>query len=479
MLRPLLCVLLFLSALADEFQAPLDALSTLEHRGILECTDQSPESTCDAEEISFMQRHAHLHAAHKIRKSIDNLRFENAVVLRDLGTPGGAQKETYAPVLQKRLVVVGLLGIMLITVAALACYMLDPREEDGAQDEAKGDSSQYEVEVRRHEDLPNDTLGFMILAIVRDSSDIMLGRTHVFSSLSRIVVAASILLLNIGLQVYLFSCILVYVVPAAVSDIRQTYEIFETVMYANQTTWSANHEIRGLDGYFNPDLLSNLDDDVKAKVCAIPLGQPHFFYPLLFIWTMRCIAELKNTTDLTYLLIVRMPTVHSMSESLSVRKVNYHGLEGKAHSLNVKTVVGMTGVIKAILFICVLLPRMCVTCFLCWLGSRWLACASDFGNLVLDAVAVEFLLVLKQLLFITLVSDRNKRDMDFTQIRPETHTERNTWWIYICTSMWFFLGAGWVMFYVGYFQMVIIDYRWDISDVCTSWLSAVYPSSLI
>lgn len=479
MLRPLLCVLFFLSAIADEFKVPFTALPTLEHQRILECAAQTPQNGCDVEETSFMQRHAHAHAGHRIREPAHNRQFENEIVIKDLDErpmPADWDHDMYVqPVLGQRLLVAGLLGVILVALASLACYMFDPREEDAAE----GDTSQYEVEVRRHEDLPNDTLGFMILAIVRDSSDIMLGRSHVFSSSSRIVVAASLLLLNIALQVYLFSCILVYVVPAAVTDIRRAYYKYEIIMYANHTTWSVNHELRGIDGYFNPALVSNLDDELKAAVCSIPLGQPHFFFPLLFIWTMRCIEELKGVTDLTYLLIVRMPTVKSMSDALEIRKVPYHGLGGKTKQLNVKTIVGLTAVIKGLLWFLVLMPRMCVTIFLCWLGSRWLACASDFGNLVLDAVAVEFLLVLKKLLFITFVSDRNKRDMDFTQIRPETKTERNTFWIYVSTSMWFFLGAGWVIFYVGYFQMVIIDYRWDLHDVCATWLASIYPSRIV
>lgn len=495
MQRFLLCILQFLSWLATECQADLRELKTWDYYSLLECSADGFENECESEDVSFIQRHATVHSNVKVLE-------ENAVRLVGSARPSpdltyshqtgsaakytrlresaGEQTQEEIRYLRGRLVVIAAIAIVLVLVGTVAGWMWNPADYDGNPADEKEDR---EVEVLRNEELPTDTLGFFICALVRDAEGIVVGRPLPYTRISRTVLASLILILNLFLQVYLFYYILQYVVPAAVGEIRDTYQQYEVIMYENHTTLSLNGEIRGIDGYFNPAQFQNLGEDLKVSVCTIPFSQPWFFIPLLFIWTLSCVREVKNAIFLMYLLIIRMPTVKSMADALHSRK-ELSGVKTRREltqgkELNVKVIIGLTPILKAILFFVVLLPRIFITCFLCWLGSRWLAAANDFGELVLDTVAVEFLILLKNLLFVTLVSDRNKRDLHHTEVRPATFTERASLWVYISSSFWVFVAVGWVVLFCGYFQMVLLDYRWDVREVCTNWIKTVYSSSIV
>merc|ERR1719262_1056172 len=79
----------------------------------------------------------------------------------------------------------------------------------------------------------------------------------------------------------------------------------------------------------------------------------------------------------------------------------------------------MTVPIKAIIIFTILIPRCIIAAILLWLGCRWLTATNDFNDLLLNAVALEFILLLKELLYHTLVPNRNKHDLSKTKISIE------------------------------------------------------------
>merc|ERR1712232_1345200 len=102
---------------------------------------------------------------------------------------------------------------------------------------------------------------------------------------------------------------------------------------------------------------------------------------------------------------------------------------------------------------------------LLWLGCRFLAATNDFGEMVLNAVALEFVLMIKDLLYCTIVPDRNKREVEKICIRPSQPVEWASYWTYLGTLSWLF-------YYVFLFQLVLPGYNWDVRLMCTPWLEA-------
>mmetsp|Transcript_111150 Transcript_111150/g.202081 ORF Transcript_111150/g.202081 Transcript_111150/m.202081 type:complete len:225 (+) Transcript_111150:1080-1754(+) len=205
----------------------------------------------------------------------------------------------------------------------------------------------------------------------------------------------------------------------------------------------------------------------SARVLSHSSG---FFVPLLAIWTLRCAREIKNACDLVLHLIARMPTVPTPADQLSHRKEE----TGEV----VAVITGLTVLSKLLIGCGMLIPRILVSSYICWLGSRWLAVSPDLGELVLNTVALEIMVQLKDLLYATLVSNRNKRDLARTEVRPETRTERASLWLYTSSLGWCLAALGWVFFYMFYFQMVLIDFRWDLHRNCRRWFMLL-PTDVI
>merc|ERR1719352_770167 len=71
-------------------------------------------------------------------------------------------------------------------------------------------------------------------------------------------------------------------------------------------------------------------------------------------------------------------------------------------------VVGLTVAMKVALLGFVQCPRIIMNSFLLWLGARWLTATLGFGDLLLNALALEFILNLAGLLYQAMVPHNGK-----------------------------------------------------------------------
>merc|ERR1719487_646953 len=94
--------------------------------------------------------------------------------------------------------------------------------------------------------------------------------------------------------------------------------------------------------------------------------------------------------------MVHLPTLTSMQYALS------------AKDDGTDEVVGLTYCLKFVLLFGVQFPRIAMNCILLWLGARWLVATLGFGDLFLNALALEFILNLSWLLYDALVPHNSK-----------------------------------------------------------------------
>merc|ERR1719399_2724936 len=85
---------------------------------------------------------------------------------------------------------------------------------------------------------------------------------------------------------------------------------------------------------------------------------------------------------------------------------------------------GLTSRLKLFLLCLIYLPWICTTGFILWLGCRWLTATNDYGEMVLNAVALEFILQIKELLYLAMTSERSKRDLRSLCCRPPWKQEK-------------------------------------------------------
>merc|ERR1712098_271504 len=110
-----------------------------------------------------------------------------------------------------------------------------------------------------------------------------------------------------------------------------------------------------------------------------------------------------------------------------------------------------------------------------WVGCRWLLATNNFADLILNSVALEFILCFKDVLYLALVSRRSMIDLENTTIRPAQRQEPESLRILVGTMSWAFSAGIWVLIFMGFsygdyhfngIQQVLRNYKWDVHDVC-------------
>lgn len=367
---------------------------------------------------------------------------------------------------------------------------------------ADSDTQLQDIHQRENKGLNPDIYGCTVACLIRDLRHVATGKGDRGIRVAHLISTFLALALNIFLQVFVMWQFKKFVTAKWVSGIRNDYSDYEEHMYPGHTALTVNGRHRGTNSkYFQPENFDTLDGDLKERVCSIPFSQKYYFGAVLYIWTLTVIAEIRECIALLSSLVIFMPTTNSMSEAFYLESEegvveagsNFNSgmsprqLREKEHDhsnfQSKKVVVAALPVhAKAVIGVCVVLPRGIIALVLLWLGTRFMAATNDFVEMVLNAVALEFLISLKSLLYMTIVPERSKRNTANLEIMPSNalRTKNNklyepaTYWSNLVTFLWAIAGLVWVVFYTFQFQTVLPHYRWDVNELCTPYLEKLY-----
>jgi len=322
-----------------------------------------------------------------------------------------------------------------------------------------------EVVEREPENLDEDVYGAGIAALVRDSYSLVEGKGELVLRVSRLASSFLLMAFVVFLQIFVIKQMQALVASRAVTEIRQIYGRYEFVMYGADVTHNyltPNGFPRGLDQqYFDMANFGRLTDEEKDLACNIPFSQMQILVPILFIWTLTIVADLRRCGDLFVRLILSTPSITSMKDAV---------VEGEGEC---EIVVGLTKEVKALLALTCMIPRWIIDVYLLWLGCRWLCATPNFGDLLLNSVALEFIVLLKDTLFIGVVPDRNKRATQNTLIQPWQKKEPANYRVFLSAFLLVLVSFSWVFYYIYRFQAVLPDYRWDVHKVCQNYIASI------
>jgi len=350
-------------------------------------------------------------------------------------------------------VVSGILAVLATTAAAVWAYR-------------SVDSHSEEVEVRTDEALDSHTCTFAIALLVRRHET---GEKNDLRH-SGLTLAFVLLFVTFAMQLYAVVCIKMYVTPSQVHDMRMSYDRFEWVMYgSDQThmTMTSNGEHRGIAKYFQPELFETLGEEEIASICNIPFSEIFFFALVLFIWGLTCFSKLKSCTESFFSLICNTPTIDSMTEALATVEDD---------DTPRQLIVGLTKSLKVLLSVLIFLPWMSITMVILHLGCRWLASTEDYGDLILNAVALEFVLQLNVLLYQSVAPQKSRETLENTRVAPPWRRERAGFFVFFSGAWPALLSLLWVYLYIHHIQSVLPEYQWDVHPVCSRYLTTLLSS---
>lgn len=349
-------------------------------------------------------------------------------------------------------------------VVAIICLFFYLRlRGDGAR-WAETDDNDADVEVRFPLKFEEDVYMMAIALVVRDWYSLSKGSRYPSLPAIRIGYSTTLLFVTLTMQMALLWCTKAYVTPQQVASIRDSYDQYEVHMHGgeNNTRVLYTGKHRGLPQFFQPELFETLDDSLKGDVCQIPFSQLKFLVFVLLIWTITCVSQLKTCFIYIWNLLVMLPTVSSMADACVCESVDKPRRRC--------TIVGLTLQGKLLICFLIFMPWMLSTCYLCWLGCRWLAATNSFGDFIGNAMALEFILCFKTLMYCAVCGERTKRDLQTTKILPPSKTEDASFFSYFNTLVWGAAAMCWVYAYIFHFQHVLPDYQWDVHGPCTPYL---------
>lgn len=323
-----------------------------------------------------------------------------------------------------------------------------------------------EEDNHQYEEIEETAYSGAMATIIKDVQRISNNSKHPMERILRISFALLICVSLIAIQLYVLVTIKTFVTSPAVREIRNVYGVFQVTMYHGHVKDSGYGFPLGIGGktgpYYDVTQFDKLSDDIKGSVCLIPFSQPAYLSMILFIWSLSVIGELKAC-----LLLMRwLYTIESTKDYSNTIE----------HTGHVEVIVGMPMMMKGIVFCVVLLPRLLASILVFWLGCRWLSATLDFTEVLINAIALEFVIHLNSLLYEQLVSDRSKRELsdlrlDMRMQFATKEEKKPNVPQFVGAAVWAFIAAVWIYLYLSHLQMVIPGYQWDVRVPCRPWVS--------
>jgi len=242
-------------------------------------------------------------------------------------------------------------------------------------------------------------------------------------------------------------------VQPKIREVQQTYKHFHS-------------EVFNVHGIFMPELWDSYDK--KGKLCQIAMSNNFFYWTILFLWFAAIINELR-TIENFFQNIYRMPCCTQGGQMML-----WEG-EGKL------SIVALTTHARCLLFALVCLPKAVISMFLLFLGAQWLSATTSFEDLVMNTVAMEFVIHIDELLYETFLPASYKKqvqDIDFfIKDIPRTDDElRRTECISFAWSIGYLtVGMLGVFLYTALFQNVLPDGVSDVQFHCKSYIDSQTP----
>lgn len=300
-------------------------------------------------------------------------------------------------------------------------------------------------------------------SLIRDYVHVWLGFNTLSVRLARMAVSALMALGCLGMQIFLLRAVYNLLCASAVHKIRNDYSKYQLLVYGkHHVRINENGFYRGLgEEFLDVTRFEKMSDDEKHSICQIPLAHPEYTAAILLVWTLTCLADLRKTLAQIQGLISLTPTVKTLAEVLEKKD------EGTV------TVVGLTQSMKVVLSVFCFIPRLVSVTLLAFLGCRWLMATNSLDDILLNALALEFIMVLQYLVFETLVTKRGRQLTENTLVKTPKAGDL-TVASAVGSSLWLFVAMIWVYSYIYYLQAVLPDYQWDVQPACKTWKGAVH-----
>ncbi|CAJ1360143.1 unnamed protein product [Effrenium voratum] len=305
-------------------------------------------------------------------------------------------------------------------------------------------------------DLPADIYGVAIAVAVGDLPCILSCSQVTKVRLMRFIFGISTMAVNLWLQMLILWNVNQYIVQGAVHDAQTNYAQF-------------HREIFDKDGTFQQDKWDAWNNGPYKELCNMAVSRSSFSAGIVFLWSARMLNEVKATLQLALDLCALSPLPTGAQPHQMMYEVKNESDETERFEI-----VAVNKLARLLLTTTVLLPKMVVAVCLTIIGCRWLAATQSFGDLILNALALEFVINIDELMYeaFTPLSLRQVIEMTKFAHVPQTNnmqklTDETTH--ELLRNMFYVLAlVAWSFVYLNYAQQVLPNFPHDIHDHCST-----------
>jgi len=325
----------------------------------------------------------------------------------------------------------------------------DERSPGSGQFDKEPNNSADENPTKDYKDLPLDTWGSGIICIIEEVPKIFTG-TAGYPQFLRTGFALACLVVNIVLQYLLLWFVLKYVCNPAVAKLQTLYKAYHASCFAE-------------DGTFMEVKWHNFE--YRQELCDMALSEPAFVGTMLMIWVSRMLGEFRSVVYLVRS-IESIPKVPHQSLMINL----YESELGTIHEI-----VGLTHRVCFCLHLFITVPQFGINLWLTYMGVRWLASTVSFSDLILNALALQFIVEIDEILLRSLYPERMisalqraKFAPPRTRLSPEEDQidlKKRYHQAIVATVSVFLI----VLIYLVGLQQVLPHFSWDVnSNICAN-----------
>jgi len=337
----------------------------------------------------------------------------------------------------------------------------DPTAEPGTDPTAEPAEEFEQVP----KELPPDMWGVAILVTIRDLPLILTCQADAVSCI-RGFFGISAMAINLWLQVRILYYVNEYIVGQAVHEAQTDYAQFHREVFNEDGSFD-HHSWKQWDGPY-------------MRLCNLAMSKVGFTLAVMFIWTARMLGELRCVERLARDLhhIESLPSGKKTADMLLTTTEGESGDEEADHLVYLSCLARVT------IYILVVIPKFLIAVALLLIGCRWLAATESFSDLILNALALEFIICVDELVYDNFAPQVMQERIAITKIihkhpkgrsaELKLEAKQTVVWAYAKSILYMGICFGWAYLYLQIFQQVIPGFTHDIQEHCGGWFQKNY-----
>lgn len=327
-------------------------------------------------------------------------------------------------------------------------------------------------------ELPEDAYGAAMFALIYDSPHVF--GTNNNESATEVEVSAkqlnryrlayvmAVLIINYIFQFMMLYWVSDFVVQPAVHKAQYIYATYHGRFFS-------------MDGDFEHHVWDDADAEwdilYKKELCHMVFSKFYFLWVILMLWLIIMVIEFRSNAKLL-LDVFKVPSCPGTHPELMLRNIG-GGLEDEDAKL---LVVGLTPGVRIFIVVVILIPKFIIGFWLTIMGMCWLTVTDSFSDLILNSLALEFVICIDDHLFEALLPESYRDDMKNVVLHiPEKQLNeeekvREDWLDWRSSSLYFIFFVGFSFTYLKYLQIlplvgVLPFFRHDLADACEPFLA--------